>query len=72
MITLPLNKYYVSTIITTTSQSYYIKHTLHITYLLNHYDFIGFNDFIGLKNTSVAIGPRGPMLSFECNSPKRT
>ena len=31
MITLPLNKYYfISTIITTTNQSYHIKHVLHI------------------------------------------
>ena len=29
MITLTLNKYYVSTIITTTNQNYHIKHVLH-------------------------------------------
>ena len=30
MIILPLNKYYISTVITTIDQSYHIKHVLHI------------------------------------------
>ena len=49
------------------SNAYYIF----IRSLLWFLDF-GFNDFIGLKNTSVAVGPRGPMLSSGRNSPKTT
>ena len=67
MITLPLNKYYVSTVITTTSRSYHIKHVLHI-----YSNIIVILRFCKLKNTLVVVGPCGPMLSFGSNSPKRT
>ena len=31
---------------------------------------LGFNDFIGLKNTPVAVGPHGPMLSSDVTPQK--
>ena len=49
------------------SNEYYIF----IQPLLRFLDF-SFNDFIDLKNMPVAVGPRDPMLSSKCNSPKRT
>ena len=54
-----------------------IKHIISNTYYifiwpLSRFLNFGFNDFIGLKNMPVAVGPRGPMLSSGCNSPKRT
>ena len=72
MITLPLSKYYfISTVITLIktiiSNTYYI-----FTQPLSRFLDFGFNDFIGLKNMPVAVGPRDPMLSSERNSPKRT
>ena len=71
MITLPLNKYYfiiiTSTVITITNQSYHFKHILHIYSII-----IVILSFCRLKNTPIAVGPRGPMLSYGRNSPKRT
>ena len=73
MIALPLNKllyfdyYYKLLIKAIISNAHYVF----IQPLSRFLDF-GFNDFIGLKNTPVAIGPRGPMLSSGRNSPKRT
>ena len=58
MITLPLNKYYfISTVITTTNQSYHINTYYIFTQPLSRFLDFGFNDFIGLKNMSVAVGP---------------
>ena len=49
------------------SNTYYIS-IWPISRFLN----FGFNDFIGLKNMPVAVGPRDPMLSSRRHSPKRT
>ena len=49
------------------SNTYYI-----FTQPLSRVLDFGFNDFIGLKNTLVAVGPHDPMLSSGRNSPKRT
>ena len=73
MIALSLNKllyfdyYYKLLIKAIVSNAYYIF----IRPLSRFLDF-SFNDFIGLKNMPVAVGPRGLMLSSRRNSPKRT
>ena len=72
MITLLLNKYYISTTITITNQSYHTNAYYIFIRLLSRFLDFGFNDFIGLKNTPVAVGPHGPMLNSERNSPKGT
>ena len=71
MITLPLNKYYIMLLLllikAIISNTYYI-----FTQPLPRFLDFGFNDFIGLKNMPVVIGPHGPMLSSGRNSLKRT
>ena len=65
MITLPLNKYYfISTVITTTNQSYHIKHKLHIYSTIIAILRFGFNDFIGLKKYAGSRWTTWPNAEF--------